>query len=346
MHGGERHERRRLTPTIEMVAERAGVSIASVSRILNGHTARQATIDAVTKAAAELGYAPNAAAQSLKRQRTEQVAFAIENVGNPVYIEMLRGVEEVLQPAGYRIVLHSTHADPAAEVGVISDLSRRYVDGLIISPIRFTEAHLEILRTSPAAVVVIGSPPPDVPVDAVELRTDQGVAEAVEHLHVQGCQAIGFVNGPVDTVPGGARHRGYVQGLEASGAEIRTELIEEASGFDEEAGERAAERLLARASIDGLVCGNDLLAVGAMRALQSHGLGVPDDVVVTGVDDTYLASLLTPELTSVSLRSRTRGRLAAELLLSRLEDPRREPRRVVITPRLNVRASSIRRRTS
>ncbi len=123
-------------PTITTIAERAGVSIASVSRVLNGLPTREETVRRVLAAADELGYVPNAVARSLKSRRTLQVAFAMADIGNPVYVAMIRQIQPVLKAAGYRLVLHSTDADVAEEIDVLRSLGERYADGMIMSPLR------------------------------------------------------------------------------------------------------------------------------------------------------------------------------------------------------------------
>lgn len=143
------------------------MAISSVSRVLNGHTSNRETIERVQRAVREVGYVPSAVAQSLKTQHTGQVAFAMEDVGNAAYLAMIRAIQPVLRESGYRLLLHSTGGDVADEIEVLESLSQRYVDGLILCPIRVTDQHLEALAHPAVPVVVIGSLPDDVPVDNV-----------------------------------------------------------------------------------------------------------------------------------------------------------------------------------
>ncbi|WP_084958044.1 LacI family DNA-binding transcriptional regulator [Thermoactinospora rubra] len=327
-------------PTINTIAERAGVSIASVSRVLNGLPTRQDTVAKVMKAAQELGYVRNAVARSLKSRRTHQIAFAMADVGNPVYLAMVRQIQPVLKAAGYRLVLHSTDAVVADEIDVLHSLGERYVDGLIMSPIRVTEDHLRMIATARAPVVVIGLVPDGTPVDNVRADSHAGVRLAVDHLHGRGRRRIGFLNGPLDTVPGAARHAGYREALEACGLPYDPQLVE-VGDFYREAGAKAARELLARRpDVDSLMCANDLIALGALDVLRSAGRRVPEDVAVVGMDDTELAAAAWPSLTSVDLGSAERGRVAAELMLARLADPEREHSVVTVPPRLVVREST------
>ncbi|WP_055478335.1 LacI family DNA-binding transcriptional regulator [Sphaerimonospora mesophila] len=327
-------------PTITTIAERAGVSIASVSRVLNGLPTREETVRRVLAAADELGYVPNAVARSLKSRRTLQVAFAMADIGNPVYVAMIRQIQPVLKAAGYRLVLHSTDADVAEEIDVLRSLGERYADGMIMSPLRVTDDHLKAITAARAPVVIIGSVPEGTPVDNVRADSGTGVRLALDHLYALGRRRIGFVDGPLDTVPGAARLAAYRDALHALGLPYDEDLVE-IGDFYRTDGAAAAARLLRRAGdVDALMCANDLIALGAYDVLRRAGRRIPADVAVVGMDDTDLAAVAWPALTSVCLGSAERGRAAAELLLDRLRDRERPPRVVMVPPRLVTRAST------
>ncbi len=327
-------------PTLVQVAALAGVSVASASRALSGASASPRMVEAVRRAAAELGYLPDAAARSLKVRRTEQLAFVVADLGNPVYVAMMRAIEGTVRSAGYRLVVSATGAAPDIEIEVIRGLNRGYADGLIISPLRITDEVIAEIQRVRVPVVVIGTLPNSVPIDNVRANSARGIGHAVTHLVEGGRKAIAFVNGPEDTVPGAARAKGYRRAMGAAGMRIHEYQAVSASDFTHDAGDKAAAALLGRFRPDALICANDLLAIGAMRALRSAGLQIPTDVAVVGVDDTELAELATPALTSVSLGSEERGRIAASMLLDRLRERDRPPQRASVPSRLVVRASS------
>lgn len=177
-------------PTIVSIARQAGVSIASVSRVLNGLGARRETVERVERAASELGYVPNAVARSLKDGRTRQLTFALPDIGNPAYVAMVRAVQGVTKTAGYRLLLHSTDAVVDDELAVLRSLGDRTSDGLIICPIRITDDHIDALTCAAGPVVVMGSLPSGVPVDSVRADSVTGAALAVRHLHDTGCRRI------------------------------------------------------------------------------------------------------------------------------------------------------------
>jgi len=323
------------------VAERAGVSIASVSRVLNGLPASAAISERVRSAANELGYVPNAAARSLKVGRTEQIALAVADVGNPVYVSMMHAVTGVVASAGFRLVLSSTGSDPIDQINLLKSLNRGFADGLILSPLRVTPDLVEELRSSHLPLVIIGSLPKGVEVDNVRANSRKGVGLAVKHLHAQGRRHIAFLNGPLDTVPGTARLSGYLKAMNALALPVTSDLQVEASDFTYQAGLAATRILLNQSSPDAIVCANDLLAVAAMKVIAERGLRVPHDIALVGMDNTNIAELANPALTSVDLGSSKRGRKAAKLLLARLDDPNRPVQNIIVSPSLVVRESSV-----
>ncbi|MGW7680742.1 LacI family DNA-binding transcriptional regulator [Kribbella sp. NPDC054772] len=325
-------------PTIAGVARAAGVSVASVSRVLNGLPATDEMAERVQRAVAELGYVPDARARSLKVGRTFQLTLAVADVGNPVYVTMMRAVEEVVAAAGYRLVVTTTGPDVVDEVALVRGMARGYADGLLISPLRVDEDLVKSIRECEVPVVVAGSVPAKAGVDTVRANSPKGMLLAVDHLLSCGRKRIAFLNGPADTVPGAARSKGFTEALKAH--DLQAVAVAEAADFTFAAGRAAAADLLATGRFDAVVCANDLLAVGLMHELAAAGLDVPADVAVVGMDDSELAEQSFPPLTSVNLGSAERGRRAAELLLARIEDNDRTPRRIVVQPSLSIRRST------
>lgn len=327
--------------TLVLVAERAGVSIASVSRVLNGLPASSHVTERVQQAANELGYVADATARSLKVGKTEQIALAVADVGNPVYVDMMHEVSRVVADAGLRLVVSSTGSDPNDQIALLTSLNRGFADGLILSPLRVTEALIDQLRSSRLPIVVIGSLPADVELDSVRADSAAGMRLAIKHLAKQGRQRIAFINGPVDTVPGAARLRGYHLAMVKRGIPMHGDLSVNADDFTFAAGLTAAESLLSQSTPDAIVCANDLLAVAALKVLTRRGFSVPNDVALVGMDNTDVAELTTPSITSVDLGSVKRARTAAKLLIRRLEDPDAPFERIVIKPKLTIRESSV-----
>ena len=327
-------------PTVAGVATQAGVSVASVSRVLNGLAASEDVRLRVREAAEQLGYRPNAVARSLKVRRTQQLALAVADVGNPVYVEMMRAIEVETKARGYRLLVSSTGGHVGDTRALIDSLAHGFADGLLLSPVRVDDELVEALRRLHLPVVVVGTVPKDLAVDNVRANSSGGVRLALEHLQTGGRRRVAFVNGPADTVPGSARRRAFERTARALGLDPDPRLRVEADDFTLAAGRSAAEAMLGTVVPDAVLGANDLLAIATMQVVAERGLRIPEHVAVVGMDDTELAGVTTPSLTSVDLGSRERGRLAARLLLERLDDPGRPAQRVTVQPRLVVRGSS------
>jgi LacI family transcriptional regulator len=325
-------------PTLTTVARLANVSIASASRVINGIKTNPETLARVSAAAEAVGYVPNAAARSLRSRRTGQIAFAMPDIANPVYTAMVGSIQQVARANGSRLILHSTDGLIGDELGFLADLKQRYVDGLILCSLEFTDAHAEAVADATVPVAVIGNPTKGAKVDTVRANSRAGAAEAVRHLYANGRRRIALVNGPEQTAPGAARRLGYLDAVRACGLGRDDELIEVADDFMIEPGREAVERLLARTTPDAIFCANDLLAVGALSALRAAGLDVPRDVALVGMDNTNLS--LVTSLTTVDIGSGERARIAAELLLLRIAQPGRRVRSVGVAPRRGGRESS------
>lgn len=331
--------------TLVEVARHAGVSLGSASRALHGSGASERMVRRVKAAAADLGYRPHVAGRSLRTKRTFQVAFAVADIGNPVYVEMLTEIHRVLAPHGYRVVVMSTGNSTRSTCELLGSLDDSLIDGLIISPLRIDTEFIELATTSPVPVVTIGRPLDDHGIDTVSTDSGEGIRLAVEHLLASERRRLLFLNGPLDTTPGNARQRGYESissEIEARGENLGTVV---AADFTVVAGARAIERHLATAQahdqlIEGIVAANDLLAIGAIHALREHGVRVPADVAVVGMDDTELGRVFQPTLTSVSLGATRRGNLAAELILRRVEHRQEAASHLHVGPELIVRQST------
>lgn len=331
--------------TLADVARRAGVSLASTSRALNGQVASAATVERVHRAAAELGYIPDSSARSLRTRRTGQLAFAVADIGNPVYVEMMREIEAVVAAEGYRLVVSRT-GDADATLDLVRDLNRGYVDGLILSPLRVAPALVDALEESTVPTVVVGRLPENAQVDTVMADSEGGVALAVDHLVHTGARRIAFLNGPVETTPGRARETGF----RAATAD-RPDLVTgefHAEDFTIDAGYTAATAMFSAETPqwDAVIAVNDLVGIGTLHAAHERGLAVPGDVAVVGIDNTSLAEVCHPGLTSVDLGSATRGRKAARLLLARMDEPSLPPRAVQVPPSLQERGSTASIQTS
>lgn len=329
-------------PTLAQVARLSGVSVASVSRALNGGSASRATIEKVRAAVNELGYVPDATARLLKLGHAPSIACAVPDIANPIYVEMVKAMEAVARREGFRLSLTSVGSDPDEIAELVRSMDRGFADGLIITPLRVTEPLVEALLTLSVPVVVIGRIDADVAIDAVSVDSAAGVRAAIDHLIAGGHGGVTLLNGPDDTTPGHYRLEAYLDAARAHGfaprvitaADFTTEAALDALGATLEAADRPS----------AVLATNDLLAVGVMRAAAKAGVEVGPDLGVVGMDDTVYAHLVQPALTSVSLAAGERARRAVELLLARIARPGRAHERVTVDPTLVLRESSPNRR--
>ncbi|MFN2323826.1 MAG: LacI family DNA-binding transcriptional regulator [Trueperaceae bacterium] len=328
--------------TIADVAKRAGVSIGTVSRVLNNVENTGADVRLRVRGAVEaLGYVPNHAARSLKRRLTMQIALVVPDLTNPVYAQMAVGVQREAAAAGYHLTLVSSGGDWAEERLALQSVEERQVDGAIVCSLTVTPSLVRAVAAHARSVCVIGGLPLDCPVDNVRLDSVRGAELAVEHLVATGRRRIAFVNGTSGTVPHDVRDHGYRQALARAGIAYDERWVARGD-FTMAGGYEAVDRLLTtQVAFDALFCANDAMALGAMRRLQESRVSVPRQVAVVGMDDIEAARMSTPTLTTVSLLARERGRIACELLLRRLSGGAvGEPEKITVLPKLITRESS------
>ncbi|MEU3659083.1 LacI family DNA-binding transcriptional regulator [Streptomyces sp. NPDC032940] len=320
--------------TMADVARHAGVSVATVSHVLNdtrpvlAHT-RQAVLDAVE----ELGYTPNTLARSLVTSRTRSLGLAVSAISNPYFTEILQGVEAEALGHGYSLLIADPHDDPGHELEVVRLLHERRVDGMIVAPSAEPGALVRYLARHRVPAVFL-----DRVVDAPEdggPRFDQVCAESagptaglVGHLAGLGHRRIGLVAGRPGFSTTRERITGYREGLTAAGLPYDERLVVHgdsgASG-----GERATAALLSLAAPPtALVTANNAMTIGALRALRDRGLSVPGDLALCCFDDFPWADLFAPRLTAVAQPSKDVGAQAVRLLLERLAAPDRPARTV------------------
>ncbi|MET7456379.1 LacI family DNA-binding transcriptional regulator [Streptomyces sp. NPDC005574] len=320
--------------TMADVARSAGVSVATVSHVLNDtrpvlpHT-RQAVLDAVD----ELGYTPNSLARSLVTSRTRSIGLAVSVIGNPHFTDILQGVEAAALEHGYGLLLADPHDDPRHERKVVQLLHERRVDGMIVAPSPDPRDLLAYLgRHAVPAVLLDRVIDPSVAgasgFDQVCADSAEPTTLLVSHLAGLGHRRIALVAGRPGLSTTGERITGYRHGLAAAGFPYDERLV--VHGDSESAGaERATKALLALAAPPtALVTANNAMTIGALRALRDGGLSVPEDIALCCFDDFAWADLFTPRLTAVAQPGREIGARAVELLLERLAAPERPARTV------------------
>lgn len=333
---------RRRRVTISDVADHAGVSVGTVSRVLN--QAENCGLDVrrrVRESIEALGYVPNYAARSLKRDLTTQIGLVVPDLANPVYSQMVVGVQHEAAAAGYHLNVTNSGGTWSEERLALQSLEERQVDGVILCSLQMTPSVVRAVEAHADAVCVIGGLPMESPVDNVRLDSETGAALAVQHLLDGGRERVAFLNGTVGTTPHASRDRGYRRALRDADIEYDERLVALAD-FTMAGGYEGMRDLWERGTdFGGLLCANDAMALGALRYLQERGVAVPERLGVVGMDDIEAARMSTPTLTTVTSLARERGRIACQLLLARLtSEEDRDPEKITVTPKLILRESS------
>jgi LacI family transcriptional regulator len=327
--------------TIVDVAEAAGVSTATVSRVLNNHPQVDVHLaSAVRKAVKELGYRPSRVARSLRTRRNRVWALIVSDVRTgPFFGAVVRGVEDVAYEAGYSLFLCNTDEDPTKEASYIELAIAENVAGLILTP-SGARTDLSPLLNFGIPVVLADRTLPAQQADSVLVDNVSGAHEAVNHLLEGGYERIACITGPLTTTTGQQRYVGYCNALEAAGIVVDDSLVCVAD-FRELGGQHAMEELLAeKQRPDAVFVTNHLMTVGTLQAISAAKLTIPTDIAVVSFDDMPWASLLQPPLTAVDQPAYDMGVEGARLLLSRLEGYTGAARTVMLSTTLQVRGSS------
>jgi DNA-binding LacI/PurR family transcriptional regulator len=336
---------RRTNTTLEEVAQLAGVSRATVSRVVNGSPRVSPDVRTDVQAAIDrLGYIPNRAARSLVTRRSDSIAVVItEPTGrlfsDPFFPRLLRGVSTELTARNRQLVLLMPES-VEEETRTADYLTAGHVDGALLVSLHADDPLPARLGAAGMPIVMVGRPPKDVQASYVDVDNRQGGQTAVAHLVAGGRRVIATIAGPQDMAAGIDRLRGYRDGLADAG--MKPERSLEATGdFTQESGATAMKRLLAaRPDIDAVFAASDLMAAGALTVLAAAGRRVPADVAVVGFDDSPVATTTTPQLSSVRQPIEAMGREVARLLVDAVETSDLVPRRVILATDLVRRASS------
>jgi LacI family transcriptional regulator len=332
--------------TIQDVAKLAQVSIATVSRVLNGTAYVNADIAArVREAAKQLDYQPSRAARALRGNRSRIIGLLISDIQNPFFTTLIRGIEDVVQRSGYSVILCNSDEDPHKERQSIEVLCAEHVAGAIVVPTTEHQRGLRLFQEHDIPVISVDRRVKDRITDAVLVDNVLGAYQAVTHLITNGYRRIGIITGPVNTTTGRERIEGYRKALHEAG--IATDpLIERIGSFREESGRYLTEELLSLANpVDALFTANNLMTMGAIEAIHARSLRIPDDIAIVGFDEMPWAALSAISLTTVTQPVYEIGTTAALRLFQRIESPSMFTKQeIVLSPTLRIRGSSRPRR--
>jgi LacI family transcriptional regulator len=327
-------------PTIKHVAEAAGVSTATVSRVLSGLAGVRADVrDRVREVVRSLGYQPNRVARSLRVRTTRTIGVIIPDIENPFFTRVVRGIEEVLQAAEYSLLLADSNESPARERANLATLQAEGVAGVIFTAAEGQRADYRNLLGPRLPLVAVSRVLPGLKEDTVTVGNAEGARMAVAHLIGLGHRRIGLISGPMGISTARDRQAGYEKALREAGLPLARDLIQYAD-FRQTGGYSAMRQLLEmRVPPPAVFAGSNLITLGALQAIHERGLDIPGQIAIVGFDDMPWAVSLQPPLTAVAQPAFEVGIAAARLLLERLREPDRPIRHIVLETRLVIRAS-------
>ena len=325
--------------SIQKIAQLAGVSVATVSRVLNNSdTVKAKNRERVLQAIKESNYQPNLLARQLRTARSSMILVMVSNIANPFCAEVVKGIEEAAEKNGYRILLCNSGSDIERSKSGLRLLTGKMVDGIIT---------MDAFSKLPELTTVIGDAPwvqcaeyADAgAVSCVGIHDVDAAEHAVSYLAALGRERIALINHDLSYKYARLREQGYKNVLQSQG--LAFHAVEYASELSAAAGKLAMQTLLAmNPRPDAVFAVSDSLAAGAIRAIEQAGLNVPEEIAVVGFDGTELAEMVSPQLTTVQQPSREIGARAVELLLNKIDNPDVPPERVMLDWRFISRASA------
>lgn len=332
--------------SIADIARVAGVSHTTVSRALRGNPLISVdTRERIQRLAQEMGYTPNAIAQSLLTRRTSTIGLVVTSIADPFLSDVVRGVEEVARAANFSVLLSATHNDPDQEMIVIETFHRRRVDGILVASSRITSEYkkrLDLIRV-PTVLINSQADSQDELLHWVSVDDRLGARRAVEYLLQLGHRTIGYLG--ISSRPRSNRQRvlGYQDALAAAGISFYERHVRITSGVeasheeDVAVGQASLQHFLEN-QITAVFCYNDMTAIGLLMACREQGISVPRELSVVGFDDIKMASYVSPALTTMRQPKLELGHLAAEVLIDLLHN--RPGQNHLVQPALIVRAST------
>ena len=332
--------------TLKDIARIAGVSTATVSKVISGkhHDIGASTIETVRRLARELDYRPNVLARSMKTKVTRTIGLIIPDVRNPFFTDLARGAEDSARERGYSLLFCNTDDDLSKELAYIETLAQKQVDGIALAASLNRDREREEQFKVPLPIVTLDR---DVFFPGVKghIATDneKGAFDAVKYLISLGHRRILFLSGELQTQVSSQRLAGYRRALADAGIAFAEELLI-TGPYSFEFGYDTIKAWTVDPEVSAIFCGNDMIALGVIKALKERQVRVPQDISIMGFDDIYLASINTPTLTTVRQPSYELGYLTVQRLIDILEGEEPDDPTLVIELEVIPRESTARRR--
>lgn len=340
--GAPRAEEATIRVTISEVAAHAGVSSATVSRVLSASRPVGTDVaERVRRAAAELGYSGNGIARALRTRRTDTVGMVVPSILNPFFTTLVDSMENALHAEGKQLFLCDSRHDPAVEAEHLRSLIERHVDGIVVSPVHDTESAAAVARSAAAVPLVQLDRRVDVPgTDWIGIDDTAALRLVLAHLAETGARSVAFATAELTNSSTSSRLEGFERWTREFGLRVVADGVV-TGRFSVDSGDEMGRRLLTAGDRpDAVVCADDLIAIGVLRAARELGVAVPHDLQVTGLDDIVFASYVTPPLTTLSQPTDRMAAEALRLLSQREAGGPTQEARIAFAPTLVTRQST------
>jgi LacI family transcriptional regulator len=321
-----------VTVTIYDVASEAGVSMATVSRVVNNNpNVKPQTRKKVFEAIERLGYRPNAVARGLASKKTTTVGVVIPDISNSIFAEVARGIEDIANMYHYNIILCNADKKKDKEIRVINTLLEKQVDGLLFMGGEVTDDHLQAFRSSSVPIVLCATTDEKDSIPSVDIDHEAAAFDAVNELIEKGHRRIAMISGTLqDPANGFARYQGYKKALENAGIALDEQYIR-IGNYRYESGMEVAKHFLGLPERPtAIFAANDEMAIGAIHTMQDFGISVPDDISIISVDNSRMASMVRPQLTTVAQPMYDIGAVSMRLLTKLMNKEPVDHARVVL----------------
>lgn len=330
-----------MTVTIYDVAREAGVSMATVSRVVNNNpNVKPQTRKKVYEAIERLGYRPNAVARGLASKKTTTVGVVIPDIANANFAEVARGIEDIANMYHYNIILCNADKRKDKEIRVINTLLEKQVDGLLFMGGAVTEEHIQAFRTSNVPIVLCATTDDKESIPSVDIDHEGAAFDAVNRLIAEGHKSIAMISGTLqDPANGYARFQGFKRALEQAGLSYSEDFVR-VGNYKYESGIEATQYFLDLPQRPtAIFAATDEMAIGAIHCIQDAGLSVPDDISVISVDNSRISSMVRPQLTTVAQPMYDIGAVSMRLLTKLMKKEAVEDAKVTLPHELISRQS-------
>ena len=332
-----------MTVTIRDVAEKAGVSNATVSRVLANHPyVREEVRKRVLAAAADLRYQPSHVSRSFRIRKSKIIGLIVSDVINPFFTSLVRCVEDRASSHGYAVILCNSNEDLQRESNYLDFMLSERVAGVLLTPVQVKNCASKRLLDAGIPVVCVDRTLDDLEVDSVMVDNAGGTFQLTEHLIQNGHERIGAIFGELSAT-GRLRENGFRNALLVHNIPIREEYIQRGMPRENEGQMLTRQLLQLPQPPTAILCGNNLLTIGALRAILEQGLVIPDDVAVAGFDDLEWYGLVQPSITAVFQPTQQIGRTAVDILFRRIGGDKSASYQVILPTELRIRCSSTKR---